>query len=57
MTGLQHSITPGKLHNSDPLFTTKVKETWIFIFPDLAHEVDHPAISGMSLSIVSVFGQ
>jgi hypothetical protein len=40
--------------NSDPLFATKVKETWIFIFPDLAHEVDHPAIEFLvCLSVAS----
>jgi hypothetical protein len=30
--------------NSHPDFSTKVKSTWIFVFPDLAHEADHPAI-------------
>ncbi|KAF7782942.1 hypothetical protein Agabi119p4_2318 [Agaricus bisporus var. burnettii] len=30
--------------NSHPEFTTKVKETWLFIFPELSDDVGNPAI-------------
>jgi hypothetical protein len=30
--------------NSSPDFSIKVKDTWTLVFPDLEHEVNHPAI-------------